>query len=179
MTISRPLKPALTRSAALTAAVLLLLSALVACGDSSPGTADAEAITVSDQWVKTAQSGMTAAFAILHNSADRDIRIVSAHTGAARTTEMHEMVDNGAGGTIMRQKDGGFVIPAHGSMTLTPGGEHFMLMELPKPVTTGQNLAFTIRFADGSTTDFRALARDFDGNQENYVPGGEHDGMGK
>ncbi|ALG83948.1 copper chaperone PCu(A)C [Gordonia phthalatica] len=179
MAIRRLLTRSLNRSAALTAAVILLLIALVACGGETSDSRDADAITVSDQWVKAADSGMTAAFATLHNSSDRDIRIVSAHTAAARTTEMHEVVDNGTGGTTMRQKDGGFVIPAKGSVNLTPGSEHFMLMELPKPITTGQNVAFTIRFEDGSTVGFQALARDFDGNQENYAPDGEHEGMGK
>ena len=179
MAIRRLLTSSLIRSLALTATVVLLLIALVACGGNDADARDADAITVSDQWVKAAESGMTAAFATLHNSSDRDIRIVSAHTEAARTTEMHEVVDNGTGGTTMRQKDGGFVVPAQGSVTLTPGTEHFMLMELPKPITTGQNIAFTIRFEDGSTVDFQALARDFDGNQENYAPGEEHEGMEK
>lgn len=191
MAIRRILPSSLIRSIALSAAALLAVIGLVACGDDSADSTDAASITMSDQWVKAADSGMTAAFGTLHNSSDRSIRIVAARTAAARTTEMHEVVDNGSGGTTMRQKDGGFVVPAKGSVTLTPGGEHFMLMELVKPITTGQNVAFTIRFEDGSTTDFDALARDFDGNQENYAPGeetsenhgethgGNHTGTGK
>ncbi|MBM7368971.1 copper chaperone PCu(A)C [Gordonia hydrophobica] len=176
MAIRRLFTRSLVRSAALVAAALLLVVGLAACGDDDTADApDAKAITVSDQWVKAADSGMTAAFGTISNSSDRDIRIVSAHTDTARTTEMHEVVDNGSGGTTMRQKDGGFVVPANGSMDLTPGTEHFMLMELSKPITTGQDVAFTIRFEDGSTMEFTALARDFDGNQENYEPG--HEGM--
>lgn len=165
------------RSFLLLIGAALSLTALVACSsDDDSAASDADAITVTDQWVKTAPSGMTAAFATLTNSTDRDVRIVAAHTADAKTTEMHEVVPNGSGGTTMRQIDGGFLIPAQRTVTLTPGGEHFMLMDLPKPIVTGQKVAFTIRFPDGSTKSFDALARDFDGNQENYAPGdtGEH-----
>ncbi|WP_026919325.1 copper chaperone PCu(A)C [Gordonia shandongensis] len=156
------------------ATVALTGSLVAACGSDAESTSDADAVSVSDQWVKAARSGMTAAFGTLTNSSDHDIRVVSAHSDAAQTTEMHEVVDNGGGGTTMRRKDGGFVIPADGSLTLTPGGEHFMLMAIPTPITTGRSVAVTMRFADGSTRRFDALARDFDGNQENYAPG--HDG---
>ncbi|EGD53299.1 copper chaperone PCu(A)C [Gordonia neofelifaecis] len=166
MAISRTL----TRTLVLAAAALLSVAFVAACGSDDEGKSS-DSITVSDQWVKAAQSGMTAAFGTIANSSDSDIRIVSAHTDVARTTEMHEVVDNGSGGTTMRQKDGGFVIPANSSITLSPGTEHFMLMDLTGPITTGQNVSFTIRFEDGSTTTFDALARDFDGNQENYAPG--------
>lgn len=164
-----------TRSAAVAATALMAVTVLAACGNDDATSSDADAVTISDQWVKAADSGMTAAFGKLHNSSDRDIRVVSAHTDDAGSTEMHEVVDNGTGGTTMRQKDGGFVIPANGEIDLVPGGEHFMLMQLKKPITTGQNVAFSIRFEDGSTMKFDALARDFDGNQENYAPG-EHGG---
>lgn len=168
----------LLRTVVAGAAATLTLTALVACSSNDAAQAtDAEAITVSDQWVKAADTGMTAAFGVLRNSSDREIRVTSAHTDDARSTEMHEVVDNGTGGTVMRQKDGGFVVPAKGSMTMVPGGEHLMLMGIPKPITTGQKVAFTLRFADGSTAEFDALARDFDGNQENYNPGEpEHSG---
>lgn len=167
----------LIRSLSLLAVAVLTSVTLVACSSDDAAAAEADSVTVADQWVKAAPSGMTAAFATLHNSSDNDIRIVSAHTAAAGMTEMHEVVDTGSGGTTMRQKDGGFVIPAKGAITLTPGGEHFMLMELTGPITTGKSVAFSIRFTDGSTTTFDALARDFDGNQENYTPGEpEHSG---
>ncbi|MGB6124642.1 MAG: copper chaperone PCu(A)C, partial [Gordonia sp. (in: high G+C Gram-positive bacteria)] len=161
----------LIRSLTMLAAAALTSVTLVACGSSDSSGTEADSVTITDQWVKAAPSGMTAAFGTLHNSSDSDIRIVSAHTAAATTTEMHEVVDNGSGGTTMRQKDGGFVIPAKGSVTLKPGGEHLMLMGIPAPITTGKSVAFSLRYADGSTTTFDALARDFDGNQENYTPG--------
>ncbi|WFN93687.1 copper chaperone PCu(A)C [Gordonia sihwensis] len=170
MAISRTL----IRSLGLTAAALLSF-VVVACGSDDSSAPASDSITISDQWVKAAESGMTAAFGTIANSSDHDIRIVSAHTDLARTTEMHEVVDNGSGGTTMRQKDGGFLVPAKSSITLSPGAEHFMLMDVTRPITTGQNVAFTIRFEDGSTKTFDALARDFDGNQENYAPGGDAD----
>ncbi|GAC81867.1 MULTISPECIES: copper chaperone PCu(A)C [Gordonia] len=163
----------LIRSAGITAfaAVAVASAALLgACGtDSADTTRDADAISVSQPWVKAADSGMTAAFGVLENSTGSDVRLVSASSDVADSVEPHEVIDEG-GTTTMRAKAGGFVIPANGSLTLDPGGEHLMFMGLKKPIRAGDSVRVTVRFADGSTTNIDAIARDFDGNQENYAP---------
>ena len=72
----------------------------------------------------------------------------------------------------MREVEGGIVVPADGSVDLTPGGEHFMLMDLRGPIRSGDEVTITARFSDGSTTTVEAIARDFAGNEENYSPAG-------
>ncbi|GAA4665647.1 copper chaperone PCu(A)C [Gordonia humi] len=170
------------RSAGLTAfaaAALASATLFTACSTDSPDTrSDADAITVSQPWVKAlddvaADGGMTSAFAVVENDSDRDVRIVSASSDVAKTVELHEVVESG-GTTTMREVDGGIVVPAKGSATLDPGGEHFMLMGVTKSIRSGDTVTITARFDDGSTETVEAIARDFNGNQENYSP--EHTG---
>ena len=85
--------------------------------------------------------------------------------------ELHETVANDSGEMVMQPKEGGFVIPAGGTLTLEPGANHIMLMGLAKPIVAGDEVSFTLTFADGSTYTFTAPAKDFTGANENYVGG--------
>ncbi|WP_040796777.1 copper chaperone PCu(A)C [Nocardia higoensis] len=159
------------------AAVAIAPLLLSACsGDNSPAEATAaETVTIQDQWIKAADSGMSAAFGSLTNSGGREATIVSASSPASERVELHEVVVDAGGAKTMREKDGGFVLPAGGTLTLAPGGEHLMFMDLHGPLRTGSEVPVTLSFADGSTTTFTAQVRDFAGNQENYTPGSGHD----
>jgi len=153
----------------------LLLSAC--SGDDSPAdTTAAEVVTIQDQWIKAADSGMSAAFGVLTNSGASEVTIVSAESPASAWVELHEVVVDPGGATTMREKDGGFVLPAGGTLTLAPGGEHLMFMDLAGPLRTGSEVPVTLSFGDGSSTTFTAQVRDFAGNQENYVPDSGHAG---
>lgn len=173
----------------LTAAVLAaaLVPALAACGsgtedardDQAPtsgssATTKAAALTVTDPWVKAAPSGMTAAFGTLVNAGSSDVTVVSATTSINETTELHETVENEDGSMAMRPKEGGFVIPAGGSLALEPGGDHLMLMGLSEPVEAGTTVTITLTLGDGTTTEVEATVKAFDGADEKYQNGGEH-----
>ncbi|MBC2637765.1 MULTISPECIES: copper chaperone PCu(A)C [unclassified Rhodococcus (in: high G+C Gram-positive bacteria)] len=151
---------------------------LAGCGgpdhDRSTAT-EADAVTVSDQWVKAADSGMSAAFAQLANTGSGAVRIVSVSSPASTRMELHEIAAGADGATVMREKPGGVTIPAGSTHPLAPGGDHLMLMDLTAPLTPGATTTFTLTFEDGSATTFDAQVRDFSGNQENYDPAGGHD----
>ncbi|MFZ2177677.1 MAG: copper chaperone PCu(A)C [Rhodococcus sp. (in: high G+C Gram-positive bacteria)] len=152
---------------------LLLAGCSTSENDSST---EADSVTVSDQWVKAAPSGMTGAFAELSNSGADDVQIVSVTSPASARVEMHEMVAGPDGTMVMREKEGGVTLPAESTHSFAPGADHFMLMDLAGPLTPGSTTAFTLTFADGSTTTFDAHVRDFAGNKENYVPSGSSEG---
>ena len=164
-----------------TAAVALL--ALTGCATTTPAATTestqaataASAFTITDAWVKTAESGMSAAFGTLENSGSTDVTVTSVTSAASGMIELHETVANDAGEMMMQEKDGGFVIPADGSYELAPGANHIMLMGLTAPIVAGDELTFTITFSDGSTVDFTAPAKDYSGANETYVEGEESD----
>ncbi|MGA8787737.1 MAG: copper chaperone PCu(A)C [Paenarthrobacter sp.] len=138
---------------------------------SASATQNAAALTVSDPWVKAADTGMSAAFGTIRNTTDKDVTVVSATTKASPMVELHETV-MGANGTMqMQAKQGGFVVPAKGELTLEPGGNHIMLMGLAKPVLAGDDISFELKTSDGGTVAFTAQGKDFTGANENYKPG--------
>ncbi|TFV57781.1 copper chaperone PCu(A)C [Mycobacterium sp. PS03-16] len=149
--------------------VLLAAVLLAGCspGSGQPAT-QADAVQVRDAWVKAADEGMTAAFAQLTNDSAEEVRIASASTPAAARVELHEVVPDGGGAMQMRQKQGGFVIPAHADIGLTPGADHLMLMELTAPLQPGTDVEIIATFDDGSTLPITAQVRDFPGADEHY-----------
>lgn len=158
--------------AAILAAIALALAAC-STGGSDSGT-DADSLTITDAWVKAADSGMTAAFGVLENSSDHDITVTAGSSPASPMIELHEVVDS-----VMRPVDGGFVIPAGGTLTLEPGGYHIMFMDVPSPILAGDDVDVTLTLGDGSTFDFTATAKDFTGANEDYDGGMDmdHDSM--
>lgn len=150
------------------AASALIMTGCSSLDGSSDAVLESESIAVSDQWVKAADSGITAAFAELQNNSDRDITVVTASSTVSDAVELHEIVEGGDGGNVMREKEGGFVVPAGQTHSLAPGGDHLMLMGLAESVGPGSDVAITLTFADGSTVMFDAQAREFSGNNENY-----------
>jgi len=166
-------------------AALVLLAAAALTGCSSAAEAEspsasapaAETVTVTDAWVKTADSGMSAAFGVIENTGDDDVVVTAATTDAAEMIELHETVENEAGELIMREIDGGFTIPAGGELTLEPGGNHLMLMGITGPIAAGDEVGFTLTFSDDSTLDIAAPAKDYAGANETYEGDGDTGGM--
>ncbi len=141
-------------------AALLTLSA---CGDGGPdeGT-QAAGIAVADAWVKATDMDMSAAFMVMSNSGDEDVKVVGVSTDLTDVAELHETTDE-----KMRAVES-LTIPAGDSLMLEPGGDHVMLMELADPIEPGQEVTFTLEFEDGSTFDVTATAKDFAGGDEDY-----------
>ncbi|MCX4472491.1 hypothetical protein C5N14_07900 [Micromonospora sp. MW-13] len=169
-------RPAALTTLMATVAAVVLGSAGCGSSDPAPGagpssaaTTPAGPITVRDPWVKAADRGMTAAFGTLVNNSDTDITVVSASTPVS-PMELHEMTMKD-GRMVMQPKVGGIVVKAKGSHVLEPGGDHLMLLNVTAPVKAGDELTFTLTFADGKTLQFSAVAKPFTGAGESYDPG--------
>jgi copper(I)-binding protein len=176
----------IARLGAAIAAVSLALTGCAFEGESADDDAGAsagaaaaresEGVTITDGWVKAADEGMSAAFGELANAGPADVTVVSATTEASSMLELHETVANETGEMIMREVEGGFVIPAGGALDLEPGGNHIMLMGLTDPLEAGEEVTFTLTFSDDSTYEFTVPVKDYSGANENYVGGdGEMD----
>ncbi|MCD7101905.1 copper chaperone PCu(A)C [Pseudoclavibacter sp. 13-3] len=130
-------------------------------------------VQVCDPWVKAADAGsdshaMTAAFGSLHSTTGQDLHLVSAESEVAGMTQLHETVADG-GSTTMREKEGGFMVPADGTLDLQPGGNHIMLMSLQKSLQPGDSVSITLHFEDGSSAQFAAPVRQYTGAKESYT----------
>jgi periplasmic copper chaperone A len=165
------------RAALIATVVALSAGSLTACGNDDPAagaTSASPAITAADPWVKAVDSGMTAAFVTLTNASDSDLVLVSASTPASSMVELHEMTMKD-GEMVMQPKEGGIPLPADGTATLEPGGDHIMLMDVTEPIQPGDLVSLTLTFDDGSTLDVDAVAKEFSGADEDYSGG---DSMG-
>lgn len=179
-----------SRRAVVPIAALTLL--LAACGDdtdpatsevgpeAAPGgpeltAAPTEALTVADPWISTADSGMTGAYGVLTNGTGEDLTVVAATSDVSPRLELHETVMDDSGAMVMQPIEGGLVVPAGGSRTLEPGGDHVMVMDLGAEIAAGEEVEITLELEDGSTVPMTASARDHAGGDENYV-GGDGEG---
>ncbi len=123
--------------------------------------------TLAEGWAKASDGDMTGVFGTLTNAGDEELVLTKVESSAAGMIELHETVTSGSTAT-MREIDGGFVIPAGGSLELVPGGNHIMFMDLAKPLLAGDEVELTLTFADDSTVETSVLVKDYDGAQENY-----------
>lgn len=173
--------------AALVAASALALALTSACATDDTDTTTAAAadtaasttVTFDDGWAKATGTEMTGVFGTITNPGDTDLHLIGVDSDLGGSAELHETVP-GASGMMMQEREGGFVIPAGGELVLEPGGNHIMLMELGRPITTGQQITLTLEF-DGAEQDVTVSARDFRGGEEEYVGGGHGEmsgGMG-
>ena len=177
------MRPTFTRRHLLATAFAgaVAVTGLTACGSgdaSSAGaptpapsaSAGASTLTVKDPWVKAGPAEeMTAAFGMLVNDTDADITIASAESPAS-PLELHEMTTKD-GAMVMQPNQGGFVIKAKDTHELAPGGDHLMLMKPAAEIKAGDEVAFTLKLADGRTVAFDAVAKPFAGAGESYDPG--------
>lgn len=157
------------RLAALFAALTLTVTGCTAAPSPTEERRSAAAsVTVTDAWAKAADEGMSAGFGTLANGSDGDVTVVAATTAASSTVELHETVADESGAMVMREVDGGFVIPAGGALTLEPGGAHLMLMGLTAPLRAGEEVTVTLTFSDDSSLEFTAPVKDYSGANETY-----------
>jgi copper(I)-binding protein len=172
-------------AALLTAAALVLGTA--ACGSPSmPTTPTATAVaadaatvkglTLTDGWAK-AGTGMTGAFGTLTNGTDAPITLTTASSDVASRTELHTMAKQADGTMKMVQKEGGFVIPAKGSASLVPGGDHIMLIGLTQELRNGDQVRVTLTATSGESYEWTIPVRSFAGADEEYLPGATSTGM--
>ncbi|SCF24985.1 hypothetical protein GA0074695_4785 [Micromonospora viridifaciens] len=167
----------------LAAAAASLAVGVAGCGSADEPSAESspsasagtttEVLGIRDPWVKAADHGMSAAFGTLVNDGDTDVTVTAVATDVS-PMELHEMSMKD-GKMVMQPRQGGIVVKAKSTHVLEPGGDHLMMMNLKQPVKAGDELTFTLTFADGRTQTFTAVAKPFTGAQENYEPGHGHD----
>ena len=96
---------------------------------------------------------ITAAYVSIHNRGPANA-LISASTPVAEIAEIHVMTTDG---NMMRMKKiDRLPIPANGSATLQPGGNHLMLIGLKRDLAPGDSLALTLAFANGQAQTVRA-----------------------
>ncbi len=119
----------------------------------------AAAVEVVEPWVRATPPGakVSAGFVTLQADSGAD-RLLSASSPRAGRVEIHE---SRLDGEIMRMRalPDGVNVPADGEMTLAPGGIHLMLLDLPKPLQTGEQISLTLQFENAGEISVQAEVR--------------------
>lgn len=129
-----------------------------------------------DVWARATDSEMTSVFGTIENLTDEDLTVVAASSEVAGVMELHEIVEED-GQQVMQEIDGGFTIPASGSLELETGGNHLMLMDLEHALLPGEVLEVSLEFDDGTQESIEAMVRDDGGQDESYDHGDDMEDM--
>lgn len=130
-----------------------------AAASSAPSSQSDAVLVASEVWVRSTvpEQKATGAFATIKAQADG--QIVAARSEVAGVTEIHEMKMEG---DVMRMRAlDAIPFKAGDTISLAPGGNHIMLMDLKKPITEGEqvSLVLTVKKPDGSTVEVPLQAK--------------------
>jgi len=129
---------------------LFALAAFSAVAMSTPVRADdvkAGDLVISQAWSRATPGGAKVAggFLTIENKGTAPDKLIGVSAEIAGKAEVHEMaMDNGV--MKMRPLDKGLVIEPGKTVKLAPGGYHFMMMDLKKPLKQGEKLPITLQF---------------------------------
>lgn len=114
------------------------------------------AIQITGAWSRPAvDEGVV--YATIRNTSAKAVTLVGASSPIAKDVELHQSMTmrktmNGMTTNAVGMRPvGRIAIPAHGALTLQPGGSHLMLMGLHRSLAAGQRFPITLRFAGGGT----------------------------
>ncbi|HTU00701.1 MAG TPA: copper chaperone PCu(A)C [Candidatus Sulfotelmatobacter sp.] len=99
----------------------------------------------------------SAVYLTLSNAGSQPDALVSAATDAARTVELHEVVQEG--GVMKMRPIPSIPVPAGGKVELKPGGYHIMLLGLTHDLKPGDKVAVTLKFDHGGELRVDAAVR--------------------
>jgi hypothetical protein len=110
-------------------------------------------------WVREAPptAHMLAAYMTLVNDGDKPRALVDVSSPAFAHVMLHESVTVDGVARMLHRDE--IVVPAHGSVTLEPGGLHLMMPAPDTRLVAGDSVEFTLTFADGVELRVRAEVR--------------------
>ncbi len=144
--------------------LFIIALALAACATPTlapTATAAPKLITVETPWGRASGSENGAVYMVIRNTTAQADKLTKVSSDACKATELHETVMQ-AGGVMGMQpvKDGFIEIPASGSVELKPGGFHIMCMMKSAEFKAGNDVHFTLTFANAGDITIHADIKD-------------------
>jgi copper(I)-binding protein len=127
----------------------LLLSAAALVAASAAALPCAAAVEIAQPWSRPAVAGSTAVgYLTLVNRGKAPDAVVAVESPLARKVEVHR--SSMSAGVMSMQRVEQVAVPAGGSVTFAPGGNHLMFLGLAKTLRAGDSLPAVLRFASGA-----------------------------
>ncbi len=107
------------------------------------GTDIGASLVVTGMYVREPANGVSAAvYFTVYNPTGTADQLLSVTSGAGALTSLHTEAADGS-----MQAMTGLTVPAHGSLSLTPGKGHVMIEKLYGPIKAGQSVNLQLSFA--------------------------------
>lgn len=112
-------------------------------------------LTIRHPWARATPGGaqVAGAYAVIVNTGTAPDRLLGGSIDAATTFELHRMASEG--GVMTMRPTGPLEIPAGGSLTLEPSGQHIMVSGLKRGLKQGEAIAGTLVFEHAGTVAVR------------------------
>lgn len=135
-------------------AVLLTVAALIFVG-LAVWAAGTGRISVADAWAGPAgvAGGSMAAYMTIANRGGEADVLKRVRTATAKAVEINQPAMTSDGAVQMRKVEGGLPIEAGGSLVLSPGGTHLMLVGLKDVPGAGEDILLTLEFDRAGPVD--------------------------
>lgn len=116
-----------------------------------------QGVSVTEAWIRQPAGATAAAYLTLRNAGSREVALVAVSSDAAAFIEIHESRERD--GMMTMRKVERVAIAPRGTATLAPGGLHLMLINLERPLRTGDAVPLTLQFDDGTSITAAATVR--------------------
>ena len=100
-------------------------------------------IDVKSAWARPTVAGQMGTGAFMHLTSKEGARLLGASSDVAGVVEIHEIAMEG---NVMRMRPiRSLDLPPGSTVELKPGGHHMMLMDLKRPLATGEKIKVELR----------------------------------
>jgi copper(I)-binding protein len=107
-------------------------------------------IAVEEPWLRFIIAARpAAAYLTLSNNTDHVVTLTGASSPGCSSLMLHQSVAEGGQQTMVMVDS--IDVPAHGSISFSPGGYHLMCMDPTATTRPGASVPVTLTFADGET----------------------------
>ncbi len=100
-------------------------------------------------------ASVTAAYFLIINGGQKDLKIVNAKSMIAKTVEIH--IHKSENGIMKMRKLNFALVPKKGKLSFKSGGHHLMLIGLKGHLKKGELIPLSLTFENGEKIDFKAL----------------------
>lgn len=114
---------------------------------------------ISDGWVRESIPGQdrSAAYLRLTNSSGQDCRLTAVESPAAGRVEIHE--HRHREGRMQMRRLEALTLPAGETVVFQPGGLHLMLLDLNRPLKSGERVSFSFDAGACGSPDAELVVR--------------------
>ena len=139
--------------------IMRLFFLLLCCTLSLPALAG-DTLEIANAWVRPTlgNSKISAAYMTITNNSDDDIIVTNVTSSRVETIEIH-MTSMDEQGIMSMDKLDALSVPAHGAITLAPGGTHLMILGIKKLLQEGDSFTLTLHTNSGDTTKVKTLVK--------------------